>query len=207
MLTVDILKTISADKTEFVVPEDYFKNLSTTIIEKIKALDHAEELRNLSPMLYAVQNENVFQVPPGYFSNLENSVLSKVVKPKAKVVTIKKNFVWKYAAAAVITGVIGVSSLMVLNKSQNISDPENGITSYIQQASQFKNETQINDGIAKLSDDEIIKYLETTGNVSDNDALTQGIEEKELPAQNEYLNNDQTLLMYLNTTDTKEFKN
>jgi hypothetical protein len=31
--------------------------------------------------------------------------------------------------------------------------------------------------------------------------LTQGIEEKELPAQNEYLLNDEVLQKYLNTTD------
>lgn len=202
-LTINILKnTASADihKNELSVPEGYFENVSTAIIYKIKSIDDpSAELRNLSPLLYSIQNENVFNVPKDYFKRLEETLISTVAPPKAKVVKMKNNFVWRYAAAAILTGVIGISSLFVFNKSQKISDSDSTLTSYIQQAAQFKNESQINEGITTLSDDEIIKYLETTGNEADNEVLTQSIEEKGLPGQSDYLNNEQALQSYLNT--------
>ena len=207
-LTVDLLKVADTrGKAGFTVPLGYFENLTSNILNKIKAVDDpAQELRELSPMLYSVQNENVFTVPPGYFNQLENAVLENILPKQAKVVSIKKNFVWKYAVAAVMTGVIGLSSLMIFTKSENISRTEN-ITSYTELAAQFKNESQINDGIAKLSDDEIIGFLETTTNVADNETLTQGIEDKELPAENEYLINEQTLQTYLNGMNVSDLKN
>lgn len=207
-LTVDLLKVADTrGKAGFTVPLGYFENLTSNILNKIKAVDDpAQELRELSPMLYSVQNENVFTVPSGYFNQLEDAILENVLPKQAKVVSIKKNFVWKYAVAAVMTGVIGLSSLMIFTKSENISRTEN-ITSYTELAAQFKNESQINDGIAKLSDDEIIGFLETTTNVADNETLTQGIEDKELPAENEYLINEQTLQTYLNGMNVSDLKN
>lgn len=186
-LSIDVFKTIAASDTNIKalsVPEGYFNNLSTTILNKIKAIDNpSEELRSLSPMLYSIQNENVFTVPRGYFTGLQDTILSQVA-PKAKSVRMKSNFIWKYAAAAVLTGVIGISSLLVYNKSETVSD--NNITSYIQEASQIKNESQLNAAITMLSDEEIIKYLETTGSETDNEVLTQSIEEKELPDKSDF---------------------
>jgi hypothetical protein len=202
VLTVDILKNVNTTHTKaFTVPQGYFENLSSNILNKIKKEDNAaEELRQLSPMLYAIQNENVLSVPTGYFNQLENAVLENVLLTQAMVIPIKRNFVWKYAVAAVITGVIGLSSVMFLNKTENNLPAESNIP-YTELAAQFKNESQLKEGIAKLSDEEIIAFLETTTNTADTEMLTQGIEEKELPAQNEYLLNDEVLQKYLNTTN------
>lgn len=202
VLTVDLVKNITnTNSNAFTVPEGYFENLSNNILNKIKKEHNAaEELRQLSPMLYAVQNENVFTVPAGYFKQLENVILENVLPKQAKVIPMKKNFVWKYAVAAVITGVIGLSSVMFLNKTENNLPTESNIPN-TELAAQFKNESQINEGIAKLSDEEIIKYLETTTNTSDTEMLTQQIEEKELPSQKEYLLNDEILEKFLNATD------
>lgn len=219
VLSIGILKKINNNAAEFkidklTVPEGYFENLSTSILSKIKLLhdDPAQELRALSPMLYSIQNENVFEVPVGYFRNLQDDILGKVItKPQTKVVEIKKrNTVWKYAAAAVLTGVIGLSSLMIFNTSPQSAvskTNELSVSSSIQTASQFKNEQQINAAIATLSDDEIIKYLEKTGNDADNEVLTSSIDEKVLPAQKDYLLDEQTLDTYLNNIDKKGSQN
>ena len=65
----------------------------------------------------------------------------------------------------------------------------------------------VSEGISKLSDDEIIKYLETTSTASDNEALTSNIEEKELPAPQEYLQDEKTLDNYLNNIDNSSSQN
>ena len=206
MLTIGILKNINTKveiKSEtLTVPEGYFENLSTNILNNIRSLNEspAQELRALSPMLYSIQNENVFQVPAGYFRNLENEILDKVIaRPQSKVVEFKKrDSIWKYAVAAVVTGVIGLSSLMMFNTSrQSVISKENdaSVSSSIKTTQQFKSE------IATLSDDEIIKYLEATGSDVDNETLATSVDASKLPATNDYLLDENTLDTYLDETN------
>ena len=207
VLTIDILKRVNATSKadNLTVPEGYFENLTTSVLNKIKLLNDndnpARELRALSPMLYSVQNENVFSVPAGYFKNLQNDILHKTIS-EAKVVAIKpKDSIWKYAAAAVVTGMIAVSSLMNFNSRQSAPVNESFVTPSAQTTAQFNNEQQINAAIAGLSDDEIIKYLDKTGTDADNELLTKSIDENGLPAANDYLLNDKTLDTYLNQSN------
>ncbi|HEV8079920.1 MAG TPA: hypothetical protein VGP43_04355 [Chitinophagaceae bacterium] len=209
VLSIDVIKKLNSanrdvETDKLTVPEGYFESLSSSVLNKIKSLDQdaAQELRTLSPMLYSIQNENVFEVPAGYFRDLQNDILHKVfTKPSDKVVDIKKrDSVWKYAAAAIVTGVIALTSIINFNaptQSTLSKENESVVLSSIQRASQFKNEQQINAAITTLSDEEIIRYLERTGSDIDNEALTSGIDESELPAAKDYLLNEETLDIYL----------
>ena len=211
VLSINILKRIETPSSEFKndrlsVPEGYFENLSTSVLQKIRSLNETaeQELRTLSPMLYSLQNENVFEVPAGYFRNLANDILNNVIqKPQAKIVHLNKSdSVWKYAAAAVVTGVIGLSSLMMFDaQNSGGGKPDESISSSIQIAAQFKSEQQITAAIANLSEDDIIKYLEKTGNDVDNEVLATSVDENDLPAANDYLLDDKTLDTYLDKTD------
>ncbi|MEP6596985.1 MAG: hypothetical protein ABJA71_13615 [Ginsengibacter sp.] len=194
------------------VPEGYFDNLPANILKKIKSLegDIGEELKQLSPMLYAVQNENVFSVPKGYFETLPGIILS-AVKPQAKIAAIKKrSMVWDYAAAAMLSAVMAVSALWISKDSsrQNGAIAKvNTVPSYIKEASKYKNQQQINEGISNLADDDIIKYLETTGSNADDELLSTVIQENELPDEKDYLLNGHTLETFLNNMDLKNTTN
>lgn len=109
-----------------------------------------------------------------------------------------------------LTGVMAVSALWITNPSFKLTPVISGvknIPSFVLDANQFKNEQQLNEGIASLSDDEIIKYLEVTGTNADDDVLAIGIPEKELPAQQDYLLDDKTLDTYLDRVYSKNNKN
>lgn len=203
-MTLDLLKKVYAIAIHpdgFTVPEGYFDSLSNSILQKIRFLeDPQQELRTLSPILYSVQNENVFEVPAGYFRNLESEIWDRI-RPEAKVVEMRKrDSVWKYAAAAVVTGIIGLSSLMTFNSSPSTPDKATtqSVSSAIKSSSEFKNEQQVNAAIATLSDDEIIKYLEKTGNDVDGEVLVSGIDGNALPSSKDYLMDENTLETYLN---------
>lgn len=190
------------------VPEGYFESLSSNILNKIKALQNesaSEELKKLSPVLSSLQGTNVFRIPQGYFDELPGEI-TQIIKPQAKVISIKfKNTVWKIAVAAMMAGVIAVSSLWV---SQKQIDNKIGVAlndkdiPAVAVSPSYKSEDQINEAIEKLSDDDIIKYLQTTGNAADNEFLTASIEEKELPAQQDYLLDGKTLQNYLDKIET-----
>ena len=71
-------------------------------------------------MLYSVQNENVFEVPTGYFNTVADTVLNKVKPQPAKVVVMhQKHVFFKYAAAAMITGIMALGVYKFINKSSN----------------------------------------------------------------------------------------
>ncbi len=186
------------------VPAGYFDTLSDQILSKIKTIyfeSAEEELRKLSSMLYALQGENVFKVPRGYFESFADDVMEKIKPQPAKIVTMKSRKSWlKYAAAAVVTGAITITSLQIFNSS-----PGNkfiaSVSPDINASFQYKTEAQVDAGIAKLSDDEIIKYLENNGNVMDNELLTNNTDVSEMPSQSDYLTDENTLNAYLDKID------
>jgi hypothetical protein len=187
----------------FSVPDGYFESFAGNVIERLKPLASAfesaeEELHQLSPMLYALKGENVFSVPDGYFESFAENVADRLKQQPAKIITMKKrNSWWKYAAAAVVTGAIAVSSLEIFNSSQDMERGKSKLPYDVQASFQYKTEDDVNAGIAKLSDDDIIKYLEKNGNILDNEILTNDIDVSEMPSQADYLNDENTLNTYL----------
>ncbi len=201
----------------FKIPDGYFDTLSEKILAKNSRLlseTADEELRNISPMLYSLKNKNVFKVPEGYFENFVNDTMKQVKPAGAKIVVMKPRNTWlRIAAAAVVTGIIAISSLQIFNNSSDGDNPKTTITAsagmpdYVKQSLQFKTEQQLDAGIAKLSDDDIIKYLEKNGNVLDNDLLLKNMDVSELPSQEDYLIDENTLNSYLDKINQKESSN
>ena len=205
------LKTLSAllysiqNENVFKVPQGYFNTLADTVLQKIMALDvqHAsDELRSLSPMLYSIQNENVFEVPQGYFKNLSEDILSKVI-PQPKVVVMRKrsNTFFKYAIAAAFTGAM---ALGVFKFTKNDSADTNTI---IAQGTQIARENKFDQELAKVTDADIVKYLEATGSDVNAAVVANSIDENELPSQEEYLMDDKALDKYLNSINVDASKN
>ena len=195
------------------VPDGYFDSLSAQILSKIKneeLTNAAEEIQKVSPVLFSLKDKNVFTIPDGYFEEISQNILRKLNHQPAKVVSIKraKSF-WKYAAAAVLTGAIAISSLQIFNsspdmiKNNSVVTESSGLPDYIRSSFQYKTPEQVNAAITTLSDDEIINYLEIHGNIMDNDALTKDMDTKQLPAASDYLTDDNALNNYLNTIEVK----
>ena len=194
-------------------PQGYFDTLSDRILSKIKSTeeqDENEELKKLFPVVFSLKGKNVFTVPPHYFERFGSTLLHQLKMKPAKIVSINKaGRWWKYAAAAVVMAAMAAGSLFNFNNSRKSNEKSSVFTAsnetpgYIQSSFQYKTPEQINEGIATLSDDEIIKYLEKHGNILDNEALANGVDTKELPAATDYLTDDNALNNYLKKIDTK----
>ena len=105
------------------IPDGYFDTLSGAILSKVKTTNSEtaeEELRELSPILYSLKDENVYTVPGGYFESFAGNVTQKLVQAPAKVITMKKRTSWlKYAAAAVVTGIITITSFQLFTSTSS----------------------------------------------------------------------------------------
>ncbi|MBP6431824.1 MAG: hypothetical protein KA319_08665 [Ferruginibacter sp.] len=211
VLSDDILATLHIEQPSFLntakaqindVPAGYFDNLADNILAKIKQqqVDNAsDELRSLSPMLYSVQNENVYTVPAKYFESLSDSLLEKVQPQQAKVVTMRKrNFTFvKYAVAAVFTGIIAFSAFKFAGNSNTIDEAtQKGLTI----AAENKFDTELD----KISDDEIVKFIEADGTDID-DALLAAVIEETPTIDN--VTEDKTLDSYLDNLNLDDLKN
>ena len=188
----------------FDVPHGYFDTLTGSILTKIKAHDNedaATEIGALSPMLYSIQNENVFTVPQGYFENLCGEVLDKV-KPQPKVVAMQRRSttIVKYAVAAALTGVMALGVFKFTGKpTEKVELPGYVIDGL--------KEHDVDQELAKISDDDIVKFLEASGTDVKTAMVANSIDENELPAQEDYLLDEKALDTYLNSINVNDLKN
>jgi len=104
----------------FSSPEDYFTDISDNIVAGVKAIAFVnEELENLSPVMMGLKNKQVYDVPDGYFETVPAVILQKAKEQQpAKLIGI--NFskrIIRYAAAAVVTGILVLSGYLYQNKN------------------------------------------------------------------------------------------
>ena len=209
-LTADILMGIETENGITIaspagdVPTGYFDGLAGSILAKIKtqqAEDAATEIRALSPMLYSIQNENVFKVPQGYFEGLSETVLN-TVNPQVKVVSMKRRTTafFKYAVAAAFTGVMALGVFKFTgNTNEKIELP-----AYVTDGLKVQD---VDQELAKISDADIVKFLEANGTDVKTAMVAGSIDENELPSQEDYLLDEKALDKYLNTINIDNLKN
>lgn len=189
----------------FTVPNRYFDGFAGQLTAQLSTteISAADELRALSPLLYSIQGENVFTVPRGYFESLAGEINEKLKPAPAKVVTLRKrsNTVLKYAVAAVFTGV------MALGVFKFTRDKKVTLDDTVVAGLQIAKENKVEEEINKLTDADIVKYLQSNGENIDMTSVTNLIDEKKLPEQTDYLLDDQALDNYLDGLTTDDLKN
>lgn len=191
----------------FKVPEGYFDGMSNSVLKNINTRTSVEaeaEINSLPPTLLKLKDINVFKAPEGYFDSLADSINKKLKVAPAKVILMKRRNLWiRYTAAAIVTGIISIGSFLLINGSfnKNTSDTAQ-LPDYVKASLKYKTSDDLNAGIANLSDADIIKYLEKNGSIIDNELLTNNTDVSELPADTDYLSNDNALKNYLDKLES-----
>lgn len=189
----------------FTVPEGYFEQLPAAVLDTISTNNQANiELNELAPVLVDLQQKNVFTVPEGYFDSLPDQIIRAVAPAPAKIISMRTRTAvfLRYAAAAVFTGAI---ALGVYKFTGNGSIAATELPGFYADAKQIKD---VDAELAKVSDDDIIKYLQANGENIDAQTVAANIAgDNELPAQEDYLTDDKALDKFLDNIDINELKN
>lgn len=101
----------------YTVPAGYFEEMESTLVSVAMygEQDASEELGNISPLLSGLKKEMPYSVPSGYFDSISAPV-AETHQP-AKVVSMGGSRKWfRYAAAAVVTGVIALLGFLYLDR-------------------------------------------------------------------------------------------
>ncbi|HMU45526.1 MAG TPA: hypothetical protein PKC72_04110 [Chitinophagaceae bacterium] len=103
--------------TPYKVPAEYFDHISDSIAAFISSEEMSvkDELKKLSPVLSGLKKEMPYSIPDGYFESLGVTT----PKEKAKVVSLTHRKWFRYAAAAVVTGIIVLAGFMIFGNKTN----------------------------------------------------------------------------------------
>lgn len=195
-----------AMKNPMQVPQGYFDSLAGSIISKIKASENhsgEDELRSISPMLYAMDKVNVYTVPAGYFETLSNDLLNKVSpKEKAKVISFShhKSVRWmRYAAAAMVIGLVGMFAFFLIkpNSGRKLDD-------VVKQGIDYAKNNKFDEELNKTSDDAIANYLDKTADETDAMQMVASVDQSQLPSEEELMSNEKLIDDLLKESENKK---
>lgn len=189
-----LLQSLST-KNPMRVPEGYFDTLADTLLAKIKLQESQsvdEELRSLSPMLYAADKVNVYQVPAGYFESVSDDILHKVSsKETAKVIsfTQHKTIRWmRYAVAAAVIGVAGMFSFYLLN-----NDSSKKLDKVVRLGISYAKANKFDEVLSKTSDEAIASYLDKTADEADALQMVANIDQGQLPSEADLISDEKLI--------------
>lgn len=192
------------------VPGGYFEKLPGIIKEKITTYDATTEINVISGLLADIQSNQVFEVPVGYFNGLPEEILQKVQPVSPKVISMpRRSLFMRYAVAAMMTGALTLGLYKYLDKPVSTVTPEQGVASLDASIEKGKimNEQQFNEALQNLTENDIAKYLEKNGNITDVAILVNNIDDSNLPSQDDYLLDESTLDNYLKEIDKTTLNN
>jgi hypothetical protein len=181
------------------VPIGYFENLPTNILAKIKAQENNSvftEMETLSPAIASIGNKNVYTVPQGYFEQLSMPKATSI-----KVVKMGRLSIFKYAAAAVIVGLLGFGAMKFIVNAKANSEA----LAVVRQADEILKTNSFDATLASVSDKDIEKYLLQNGEDVNAAMVAASIDDDNtaLPEADEYFMDDKTLDNFLNDNNLK----
>jgi len=196
-LPFNVLTKIKSKEIIYNIPNNYFDNTYLEIINKINLnadiTEVAEELNSIAPLLNTINKSSIYEVPENYFE----AISIKPLGQKTKIKALNFSYKWvKYAAAAVITGIIAVNALFMNTDKQMLVQHKNSININIEKSIlnvsdndlskelgteetaiagvddvsllPFQNITNTKDEIQYISDEEIENYMKENKSPSDN---------------------------------------
>jgi hypothetical protein len=144
------------------VPPGYFEGLAETLIRKIREQSDTqtarEELETLSPFLSGLKKTIPYAVPGGYFEGLGETRK----RPAAKMVSITHRRWFRFAAAAVVTGLIAMTGLIYFS-SRNAVDPVDQPYAWVKKSIKKVDKADI-DSFVKLADEELSNQAAVASN-------------------------------------------
>ncbi len=171
--------------TPYEVPANYFEEVPESTVAGVNE-------NNISGILQGANKLQPFTIPAGYFEHLAGNILNKVNPDTGtKVIAMpqRRNVILKYAAAAVFTGMVALGVYKYAGDIK-ITASEAVVLSSIIEEGKKMDEKKFDEKLNSLAEEDIMKYLEHNGSEADVAVLTSGIEEGNVPAQEEYFTDD-----------------
>lgn len=172
----------------FTVPNGYFEGFGASVQQQLKSI------------LPDAQS-NVFSVPEGYFDHFPQVILNKINSPAPVVVMNRSRTFVRYAFAACMAGLIGWAAFWASQRTTVSADQE--LTAALQEAHSILTNNNFEAEMKSLTDDDIVQYLHLNGSDVNAALVASLADEGNIPSEDEYLINEQTLDRVLQKVNVK----
>src|SRR5258706_1478572 len=135
-----------------------------------------------------------YSVPKGYFEQLSWPIETKEIKPVAKVVSFARQKWFRYAAAAIVIGIVSVGGFLLFNKNGSI-DPKTQSTEWVVKNTKTISTDEIN-SFVQLAERDVAK-VDSKAEVKDKNDVRNLI--KDIP--------DKDIQRFLDDTQESESNN
>ena len=149
----------------------------------------SEELEQIAPLLNKVSKKPVQSVPAGYFEQLNFQ------KPNAAAPVVKMNRsrnVFRWAAAAAVTGILVLGGLQLMNSSKNTLEKQVGMD-YAELTS-----LNVSDWVQKIPNESIDEYLQSANALAGSENSLHHYSVDGVTGTNVTEISDEDLQLYLN---------
>ncbi len=173
------------------LPSGYFDQLPEVIMDQIRK--HSDYPASL--LESGISGKSHWQIPASYFGELTEEILLKVKRenPVSKAMT-GKVFFMRYALAAALTGLLGLSLFSLMNPRGDSDEMQ----SILEEANRIVDNRSLEQAFNTLQEEEIVSFLEQNGHDVKTALVATAASHSELPEEIEYLSNENTLDEFLN---------
>jgi len=172
------------------LPAGYFDQLPEMIIHQIRS----QSVPNASQLESGISGQSHWQIPDTYFDGLADEILLKARREStpSKAMT-GKVFFMRYAFAAALTGLLGLSLFSLMNQPVDNGD----LRLIMQEANRIMENRSLEQAFNTLHEEEIVSFLEQNGHDVETALVATVASQSELPEEIEYLSNENTLDEFL----------
>jgi hypothetical protein len=193
------INELSRSTAHMDIPEAYFDGLADTIMNRIRSevtnnIAEEPDTSFINPARYI----NTYTIPTGYFDSLAGEIMKKLPQP-AKVLTMTKTRVFfsRYAVAAAITGLLGLSLFTIFDKKQGTGSVSEQTSPVIATTNDILKNNSFDKVLETLGDEEIVSYLQDNGEDVNAALVASVTDENNLPNEEEYFIDEKTLDNFL----------
>jgi hypothetical protein len=176
----------------YTVPAGYFEGLEEQLIQTVRnSSDYQTATEELESGL---KKEMPYNVPKGYFENLAADINTQANKTETKVVSLGSRKWFRYAAAAVVVGVIATLSFMLINQDKVTADKDS--YAWVKKNIKKVSTEKIEEFIQLTDEDKSVASIDTK--IEDVKELVKDVPENEIQS----LLNDTELLDDVNSDES-----
>ena len=193
-----VLSNISR-QMPYLVPVGYFEGLEARLMfgvrESNEYLTAKEELESISPLLSGLNKKMPYAIPEGYFDELNEKASIPAAKTRVRVISITRRKWFRYAAAAVVTGIIVLAGFIYFNRyNQSGEKALAKFTKDVKKMNEAEKDNLIEDMNTGLKENYVVVTPDIKP-VSDVKQLLQGISDEELKDFQEQTEDVEEVLM------------
>lgn len=159
-------------RNPYQVPAGYFEEQDTSFVWMGEEMSAQDEISRLSPLLAGLQKQNPLSAPADYFDTLETQ--AQPAAPVKHISLVRQSW-FRYAAAAVIVGLVAASAFLIRTGNSRI-DPNKKSYAWVEK-SMKKVGTETIDNFVELASSQALAQITPSAEVR---KLMQDVPEKDI---------------------------